>query len=1173
MKEKEFYRLLNIGLVLEKSMERTPKYSFRFFALLLIMLFHFEGCVAWPGFTAAFSLLQSGGSSSPPLLLFPGSNQSQDNPTSSDNTANIIPPGEEVIPITITPAAPELILDQRSGWMVAESGTKISFRVRLSRMPSQNVEFTNITLSQIDEISLTPSSLQFTPTNWNVDQLVEVQGLADFVQDGNQLVEIHLNQAVSLDTDFQGLGGGLVTVTNVDSDTAGVSLSPMSSVVVSESGSTQSISVVLNSRPLANVSFPVLISHPSEVSASTGTIVFTSSNWNTIQNIVLTGLDDSLVDGDRAFTIQLGAATSTDPIYNGMSSGSVSGTNLDNDTAGILIQTLSPSPWLTSESGGSISFTVRLNSQPSSDVILSIFSLSPTEGQPSSSSMTFTASNWNTNQSLVVTGQDDSDIDGDKLYTVQLAVHSSLDSNYSSILPQSLSFTNLDNDTAGFVFQNHISKSTSEDGTNASFQIKLRSRPTSNVTIDIISSDTTEGTVSPSSLVFTNSNWNSFKTVTITAINESLIDGDQNYEILFPSVTSSDTNYDSLVVGSVPIVNLDDDTPGVMFLNASSMLTTESNATGWTFQVRLKTKPASNVTLPLIAVSNAEEGSLSLTTLEFSPSDWNVPRSIKITPIRDYIADSDQTYSIDFQNAQSLDPLYDNLAISSLSVLNKNSDTRGYIYNPSSPLLFVTDSGREDSFTIRLNSKPEGIVRFPITSYDTGQMSVFSSSTVEFNSTNWNIPVTIQVKGVEDFVIDGTKSARLGIGVESGASNGPYFPESIASVTDPNYDTLALTDRNGGTRGVITVRACDSESLVSICANRAPTYRTSEAGGRISLFYSLGQAPASDVTLTIDSSDPSEGQPNVSSLTFTPLNWRDLQEVIITGQDDTSIDGTVNYSLNYSTTSLDGIFHALAIAPTAFRNTDNDSAGIVLNASNSSTNPYFTTRVAGPNQIFSFSIRLSAQPTSTVSFPLESNMTNQGTINVSSLSFDPSNWNTPQWVTVTSVDDGSTAIQDYKLIAGTFTSLDPKFNVISNQNIFMRNLSPGFTITPPTTQTGEWGLTSTFRLKLNSPPTDTVTFRYYSELETEGLPASGSNIASSNPLYPVGLPPGTIVRSFTRTASNWNSNSSYTVRGVDDDLLDGDQSYRIIFLPVISNDSTYDGLIPDPVTFSNIDND
>jgi hypothetical protein len=137
----------------------------------------------------------------------------------------------------------------------------------------------------------------------------------------------------------------------------------------------------------------------------------------------------------------------------------------------------------------------------------------------------------------------------------------------------------------------------------------------------------------------------------------------------------------------------------------------------------------------------------------------------------------------------------------------------------------------------------------------------------------------------------------------------------------------------------------------------------------------------------------------------------------------------------------------------------------------------------------------------------------------------------------------------------------------------MRNVSPGFTLTPPSTQTGEWGLTSSFRLNLNSPPSDTVTFRYYSELETEGIPITGTSLAPSNPLYPLGLPAGTTVRSFTRTAANWNANTSYTVRGVDDETLDGDMNYRIIFLPVISNDLSYDGLVPDPITFSNIDND
>ena len=67
--------------------------------------------------------------------------------------------------------------------------------------------------------------------------------------------------------------------------------------------------------------------------------------------------------------------------------------------------------------------------------------------------------------------------------------------------------------------------------------MSLSSAPSSgNVTVTMASSDTTEGTVistsdNASQLVFTSSDWNSARTVTVTGVADNLSDGDQAYAI------------------------------------------------------------------------------------------------------------------------------------------------------------------------------------------------------------------------------------------------------------------------------------------------------------------------------------------------------------------------------------------------------------------------------------------------------------------------------------------------------------------------------------------------------------------------------------------------------------------------------------------------------------------
>ena len=113
----------------------------------------------------------------------------------------------------------------------------------------------------------------------------------------------------------------------------------------------------------------------------------------------------------------------------------------DNDTAGI---TVIPTSGTTTEKGGQASFGFKLNSQPLSNVTID-FSKNSNEGVLSNSSLTFTPGNWNSQQTLTVTGQDDNVIDGDQTYTINASVFSN-DSKYKNVSVSALSVTNIDDD-------------------------------------------------------------------------------------------------------------------------------------------------------------------------------------------------------------------------------------------------------------------------------------------------------------------------------------------------------------------------------------------------------------------------------------------------------------------------------------------------------------------------------------------------------------------------------------------------------------------------------------------------------------------------------------------------------------------------------------------------------
>jgi sugar lactone lactonase YvrE len=110
-----------------------------------------------------------------------------------------------------------------------------------------------------------------------------------------------------------------------------VSVTPNTGLLTGESGATATFKVALTTPPVANVTIPVSSSNPLEGTVSAANLTFTPANWNVPQTVAVTGVDDAISDGDVAYTVVLGAATSADLDYAGVNPRDVSVTNADDE--------------------------------------------------------------------------------------------------------------------------------------------------------------------------------------------------------------------------------------------------------------------------------------------------------------------------------------------------------------------------------------------------------------------------------------------------------------------------------------------------------------------------------------------------------------------------------------------------------------------------------------------------------------------------------------------------------------------------------------------------------------------------------------------------------------------------------------------------------------------------
>jgi len=997
------------------------------------------------------------------------------------------------------------------GLMTTEAGGEATFSVVLLTMPSADV---TIGLSSDDESegTVAPASLVFTSENWNAPQTVTVTGVDDDAVDGNQLYNVLTAAAVSDDAEYDGVDAADVEITNVDDETAGVTVEPLDGLTTTEAGGTDTFTVVLNAMPSADVTLPLSASDDTEGSVSPASLTFTIDNWNAPQTVTLTGVDDDLADGDQPWMAVLGVATSTDASYDGVDPMDASVTNTDDETAGVTVGDVSGD---TTEAGGTATFTVVLNSEPTADVTIPLSSSDTGEGTVAPAMLVFTPANWDAPQTVTLTGVDDDLVDGSQPWTAVLGAATSGSANYDGLDPADVDLLNVDDDSAGITVTPALGLSTDESGATDTFTVVLNSEPTANVTIPLSSSDPDEVTVAPAMLVFTPANWNAPQTVTVTGVDDPIADGNQVVSILTAAATSTDANYDGRDAANVEVTNIDNDSASISVTPVMGLMTGEDGSSA-TFEVVLNSQPSASVTLGLSS-DDPSEGTVSPISVVFTTANWNAPQTVTVTGVDDDVADGNQVFSILTAAATSGDSDYDGLDAANVEVTNVDDDSPGITATISDA---VSDEGG-DTATVRvvLNSQPTDDVVLTPMSLDASEGT--PAGPLTFTAANWDAPQTLVVTGVDDDVADGNQVYEIGYTVTSADMGYDGF-------VVPRSPLLNLDDDSPGV--VVTV----TDAL------------SGEGGATAEISVVLQSEPTFDVTVDLSTTDATEGQPRRSSVTFTSLNWESPQLVLVDGVDDDVADGDQRYRIDWDVDSLDLGYDPFSGTSAELTNVDDDSPGVTTTIVDG------TTTEAGGTA--TFEVELNSEPFQNVTITFGSDDTGEGVVTGGAmLTFTPANWNSAQTVTLTGVDDDlADGNQEYD-VDWTVASMDMGYDGRSGSTGPFTNTdddAPGITTEIVDALSGEDGATASFTIVLDSEPFSNVTIGFTSTDATEGA---------------VPMP-------VTFTPGDWDVARTVTIDGVDDDVADGNPTYAMDYA-VTMGDAGYMPLRGRVETFTNVDDD
>lgn len=318
----------------------------------------------------------------------------------------------------------------------------------------------------------------------------------------------------------------------VDSATRTISFQ-LSSGSGAESITATSIRITLDTTHFEDVTVNYAVSSTLTTASGSGEDYTLASGTATIEagqtstTVSLAVIDDAIDEPNEVVGIELSS-----PTFASLGvTNSYAYTIIDNDTAGV---TASESTRSVTEGDSSQTLTYVLDTAPTSTVLLA-FTTSTAGITVTPMTMSFTSDNWSTPQTLTILATDDSSYESTHTTSVLFTVSGSV-YGYPDASPPSVVVTITDNDTSSVTLS--ASSFTIQEGSSSAMTIVLTSQPTSTVSLGFTVPNQLR--VSPSTITFTDSNWDTAQTLTITPVDDDRYAGTRadSFSISVTSLTA-----------------------------------------------------------------------------------------------------------------------------------------------------------------------------------------------------------------------------------------------------------------------------------------------------------------------------------------------------------------------------------------------------------------------------------------------------------------------------------------------------------------------------------------------------------------------------------------------------------------------------------------------------------
>ena len=449
--------------------------------------------------------------------------------------------------------------------------------------------------------------------------------------------------------------------------------------------------------------------------------------------------------------------------------------------------------------GSSVDVTVTLSADPERTVVIPI--TATVQGGASAADYSGVPANVTFNSgdtSQTITFQATQDTVDDDNESVILGFGIMPEEGVTAGSPNQATVSITDDDTSGIVFTPTRLTVTEEDAAGESYTVKLRSRPTSNVTVTISGHGGTTLSLSGSNLngnalTFTTDNWNTTQTVTVKAAH----DDNAVNELLSLTHTASGGDYAG-VSNDLDVTVTDDDPAVTVSFGQASYNVDEGSSVDVT--VTLSADPERTVVIPITTTNqggaSAADYSGVPATVTFNSGDTS--QTITFAAAQDTVDDDNESVTLGFGTMPEEGVTAGTPNQATVAITDDDTQVTVSFGQPS----YSVDEGSSVAVTVTLSANPERTVTIPITATNQGGASAADYSgvpaTVTFNSGNTS--QTITFSATDDTVDDDNESVILGFGT---------MPEAGVTAGSPNQATVTINDNDtSGTLDCSTIIWC-----------------------------------------------------------------------------------------------------------------------------------------------------------------------------------------------------------------------------------------------------------------------------------------------------------------------------------------------------------------------------